>query len=573
MSTSDLLARALAKRLEEQLARLSFHDIVIKVQGKDFECHRFVLSACSRHFRDELSSETCDQLPQVLELKEISPETFKLVLECVYGAKENFTVDNVAGVWYAANHLQIDFLCEACENFQFRRLSKDCCVEISIDAKRLNADRLLGDARKLMIKEFDYLRKRDELLALDFEELKLLVGNDDLEAKSEDDVIETILRWTRFQSNEANRGSVTGVDSTILTSKVMKEMLPELLKSARVCLVNGTFLHTLLDDDCVLNSPAAFAIAREALMYQLQPGRRHDYCPPYAMHRSLSPLQNVTVVVSLGVNGAYKMSCRTHDGIWYVMTQPPQYKVSAVTFGSDIYTVATCGRFQLTQRYILTNCSWINLSNLQMLRAGCALVCVDNYVYVIGGTNNKSIDRFNAQVEQRVNNSVTWEKVGDLQWEVTNFMATAIGKYIVVFGKKINSTLTSVQSFNTSAMTTHAYTNDIMGENTPMASFKNGKDTFVLLETGDLWKVVNCDNQDLKMEFRGKLFDDKLSLHGAVVFNRELLILATGINSQRPKEFSTMKIDNVSTVKIIERDCVCLLNTVIAKNFLTQKEV
>ncbi|CAL1527831.1 unnamed protein product [Lymnaea stagnalis] len=572
MPASSRLATEVAQRLEEQLARLSFYDVIIEVRGTPFECHRFILSACSQYFREVFSNETGGHFLQVIEISETQPETFSLVRDCVYGAKEDFTVDNVKSIWDAAQHLQIDFLCEACERFQYQRLSKDCCVDIIIHAKKVNAGRLLDKAREIMIKEFDYLRKQDDLLALDFEELKLLVGNDHLEARSEDDVVETILRWTNFHSSDDNPVQDTTVGSTRPNSKVVKNMLPELLKSARVCLVSATFLNSLLDDRCVFKSPAAFEIAREALRYQLQPGRRHDYCPPYAMHRNRSPLQNVTVAVTVDANGTYRMSCRTPDGTWYRITQPALFKVSAVTYDNDLYMVSACSNVQATLRYSTSSNTWVKLTNLSIQRDGSVLVCVDNYVYAVGGTNNKSIDRFDAQEEQRAPDSVTWEQVGDLQWEVTNVMATVFGKYIVVFGKKINSTVTTVQSFNTSTMTTSVYTDSFMGDNTPMVSFKNGKDTFVLQETGDLWKVVNCDNQDLKMEFRGKLFDDKLSLHGAVVFNRELLILATGFNRQMKMNFRTKKIDNVSSVNIIERNGVCLLNTVIARNFLTTQE-
>ncbi|CAL1527832.1 unnamed protein product, partial [Lymnaea stagnalis] len=491
-------------------------DVIIEVRGIRFECHRFILSACSQYFREVFSNETGGHFPQVIEMSETQPDTFNLVLDCLYGAKEDLTVDNVESVWNAAQHLQIDFLCDACEKFQYQRLSKDCCVDIIIHAKKVNAGRLLDKARETMIEEFDYLRKRDDLLALDFEELKLLVGNDHLGARSEDDVVETILRWTNFHSSEGNPRLDT----------VIKKRLPELLKSARVCLVSATFINTLSDDECVLKSPAASKIVREALRYRLQPGRRHDYCPPYAMHRNRSPLQNVTVVVTVDAKGAYRMTCRTPDGTWYRMTHPALFKVSAVTYDNDLYMVSACSNVQATLRYSTSSNTWVNLTNLSIQRDGSVLVCVDNYVYVIGGANNKAIDRFNAQEEQRAPNSVMWEQVGDLKFEVTNVMATVFGKYIVVYGKKANSTVTIVQSFNTSTMTTSVYTDSIMGEHAPMVSFKNGKDTFILLETGDLWKVVNCDNQDLKMEFRGKLFDEYLSLHGAVVFNKELLILA-----------------------------------------------
>ncbi|CAL1542809.1 unnamed protein product [Lymnaea stagnalis] len=628
MAVSDQLARAVVQGIQAQMQQCPYHDCIVVAGGVDFKCHRFLLSACSEFFRATFGSGMKEDIENRVVLNDITAETFNLVLDSVYNARSVLNADNIADVWHAANQLQIGFLLEACELFQSKRLSKDSCVEIYIDAKLLSSKKLVELCWDVIIKEFDYLRKLEDLLFLDFEDMKRLVSSEDLSVSSEDIVLQIVLRWVSFNPHDepidegpeikildtssddskaprndkkkekskiterashkqmANKSEDVKTDlknlsitqsnmqdtkcKKIFTVAERKCFLPELLAASKIFLVSGTCLQTLIENKIVLENPAAFSLVRESLRYQLQPGRRHDYCPPYARHRSKSLLQNVTMAITR--KNQLNLSCRTVDGTWYVLPTPPQYIGKAVTFENDIYWTDSSGTYQSAIKYKSNVNAWVTIAQLNTLRKNHALVCLDSYIYAVGGDNCTSIERFNARDDQ-VQGSSKWELVGDLKLAVTNIMATSCGGSIVVFGGETDgSPSTTVQSFNTQTMSASFYLDNMSGSPRNMVSFKHGDITYILQETGALWKLVSCDNTILNIEFRNMLWADPFKLMGGIIFNEELLILGDGIDPLMHREWDTTHFEHFKRIKVIERQGYCLLNTIIDKKFLVTPE-
>ncbi|XP_059164327.1 kelch repeat and BTB domain-containing protein 12-like [Physella acuta] len=626
MAVSEHLAKAVVNAIDKQLNNCTYHDVTVTVEGTEFQCHRFLLSASSKFFRALFQSGMRENQDRKVELKQMTSETFGLVLDCIYKAKNVLSVDNVSDVWQAANQLQIDFLLEACELFQIKRLSKDSCIEINIEAKHLDSKKLLELSWDVLIKDFDYLRKTDDILYLDFEDMKRLVTSDDLEINSEDVVIDLILRWAEFipQSDERKHTDVfehesKGSTNIVLiaasnekekdtkeidkrqrlekcsktaknevcdeinkrkntSTSIVKEdykynrlsFVHELLSVSKIGLISGACFQKLLDSETVSQSPEAFAIVKEALGQHLKPSKQFYYCPPQATHRPKSLLANV--VITIVCDSVFKMSCRTNDGTWYQL-QPPQIRCTAVGFEESIYVLSNFINQYAAYRYNPNTNIWTNIVCLNPERNNCQLVSLDNYIYAIGGDNSTSIDRFNAKDEQQKPGSGKWEKVGDLKMAVTNMMATTVGNSIVVFGSEAaTSTTTTVQSFNTHTLTSHFYTDNMSGVASNMVSFKDRSDTYVLQQTGALWKLAACNDHILKMEFCTVLFEEKFKLSAALIQNEELLLLGTEINPIMHREWDTSHLDMFKRIKIIERPGCCLLSTVIPKSFLVTLE-
>ncbi|KAI8747873.1 kelch protein 24 [Biomphalaria glabrata] len=135
MAISDTLAKSIVQNLQEELGSNTFHDVIISVQNTKFKSHKLILSANSKYFKTIFNTEVGRTSSASIILKNITSETFKLVLDCIYGGKDVLTAANLAAISHAAVYLEIDFLYQACELYQTCRLAKENCVEMANQAK------------------------------------------------------------------------------------------------------------------------------------------------------------------------------------------------------------------------------------------------------------------------------------------------------------------------------------------------------------------------------------------------------------------------------------------------------
>ncbi|CAL1545135.1 unnamed protein product [Lymnaea stagnalis] len=82
-------------------------DFVVEVEGKEFKCHRLILSACSGFFRGLLRSGMKESQKRRTRLHGVSMETFTCILETLYTGMDNLTRDNIRSVWLAADQFEI----------------------------------------------------------------------------------------------------------------------------------------------------------------------------------------------------------------------------------------------------------------------------------------------------------------------------------------------------------------------------------------------------------------------------------------------------------------------------------
>ncbi|KAK0060369.1 ring canal kelch [Biomphalaria pfeifferi] len=629
MAMSDQIAKAVVKGIQAQMERCPFHDVIVTVEGREFKCHRLMLSATSDYFQAMFQSGMKEDLERKVEVKGISAEVFQLIIESVYYARDILTIDNVSNVWHAANQLQIDYLLQACEMIQLKRLSKDSSVDIYINAKLLNSKQLMDQSWSVIIQEFDYLRKLEDILYLDFEDMKNLVSDDNLWVPSEDVVVETILDWVNLRQSElsleysefrekgkkekdetsnstkqAEQGTLVAsrkhkkkkkekadqvakatsetelkkdVDSSSVKEKEAycrtskKFFLAELLAASKLFLVSGVCLQNLIENKLVLNDQKAFGLVQESLRYHLQPARRQGYCPAYGIHRNASLYQNVILTLSKGE--PMQFSCRASNGQWFSLTNvTPTDSGRAVSYENDIYwTHDSCSQF--ASRYNAYTNTWSPVANLLVAREKHALVWLDHYLYAIGGLDCDSIERFNVEEEKKAPGSGQWENYGSLVIPMKNLTATTCGNLIVVFGSESDeSTTTMVQIFNTQTITANIVMDSMSGAAKNITSFSQGKDTFVLQESGALWKVsVGC-NKLLNIEFQSMLWGDPFILQAAIVFNQQLLVFGDGVDPQMPREWDVMSFEHFQRIKIIERQGYFFLNSVLLKTFLVTPE-
>ncbi|KAI8747876.1 kelch protein 24 [Biomphalaria glabrata] len=451
MAISDILSRSIFQNLQEELEHSTFHDVIISVQNTEFKCHKFILSANSKYFKNFFTSERDRTSSAPIVLKNITSETFRLVLDCIYGGEDVLTADNLAAIWHAAVYLEIDFLYQACELYQTSRVTKENCVEMTNQATTFKSKKLKEVAWNMIVKEFKDISRRQDVVLLDAEDMLQIIYSEDLAIDSEDYVVNAIVRWVQH-SPEVSDSKGTDDSSQMGYKSREKEMhkencnnyikkrknyIVDLLKASRLCLVSASCLQSLLDVKVIAENKQCFSVICKALQYHVQPDRRGYHCPPQAIHRANSKLENVIISFNYPNQACY-MSCRTLDGSWYWLATQPHILASPILYGQTIYSAGPTNNPYL-YKYCPVQKQWKTLPGFATLGTH-VLIGLDRHLYAVSSTIYRV-----AMMES----SNVWESVGNLLIPVADVTLIACGTKIVIFGIDVSSRQFKVQLFDT----------------------------------------------------------------------------------------------------------------------------
>ncbi|GFS21575.1 kelch repeat and BTB domain-containing protein 8 [Elysia marginata] len=584
MSASDHYSRSVLQRMMAQLTEEAYEDVVVEVKDKNFRCHRFILSACSMFFRALFRSGMSEALQQMVELKDMEPETFQLILNCIYGGKNVLTRDNVLAIWQAATLLQIDFLEESCEVFLMENTDKENCIDVYICAKHMSNNQVFNLTWDIILKEFECLVKTKDIFFLDASDMERLVVSDDLRVKSEDTVVNVIKEWTRLyepanaeskntdvtdesqpeenpetkayvtlkkgkkakniqaknthHSRSASRQTGTGEQSNILAT---------LFGASRLCLASSYCLQELLTDPKVIYNIAALSHVRNALRFHLQPERRYDFCPSAAVHRSDSDWTNVMVsITSPGLqNSQPQLVCKqSPQNDWQTLltgnssNHVIQEQCNTVVYGNSVFGT-TCDvsrnitfmfQFDLQKGGMKFALIGQSLKN----RVNHTLVCHKNYLYIMGGDNGDlSIDRLDLDKPAQSQ----WQTVGHLVQAVSGATATVLGNVIIIIGnvkqEGQDETSSLIQCFDPETMSTHLVVDALAKASEKRVFVKRWSDVYLLQEGGDFWLLQTTREKDrLNLNYRGRLWNSQVNLTSAIIYREELVVLAKPSTSQ-----------------------------------------
>ncbi|CAL1539782.1 unnamed protein product, partial [Lymnaea stagnalis] len=170
-------------------------DFVVEVEGKEFKCHRLILSACSGFFRGLLRSGMKESQKRKTKLEGVSMETFASILEILYTGCDNVTRDNMLNVWQAADQLLIKFVSDNCVDF----IKNNICNETVISVWKVASQLMNNNIIELYFvkKNYEHVIKSNAFLCLLYNDLLEIIQSQDLVVSCEDVVIESIFKWIK----------------------------------------------------------------------------------------------------------------------------------------------------------------------------------------------------------------------------------------------------------------------------------------------------------------------------------------------------------------------------------------
>jgi len=174
-----------------------FCDVQIKLGAQLFPAHRVVLAAESKFLAALFRNGFKDSSTPVVELKEVTPEVFELVLAFIYEGK--CAVPDwswLEPVLAAALRLQVDALETSARKALEKGLTPENCIATLACADRHQQPALASQAQALAKKHFASIASDPALPASN---LLALLAADDLDVESEQAVFGAVVAWLKGQ--------------------------------------------------------------------------------------------------------------------------------------------------------------------------------------------------------------------------------------------------------------------------------------------------------------------------------------------------------------------------------------
>jgi kelch-like protein 12 len=197
---------------------------------------------------------------QVIEIKGISADIMKILLDCIYTENVNFTVENVQEILAGAALLQLTDIRLGCEDFLKNQLDPQNCLGIKKFAE-------LHNCQSLKVTTDDYINENfcrivqnsEEFFTLEPKEIEDLIKSNEIEVLNEEIVYKCIFAWINHD-------------------KLKREKyLPNLIMHIKLPLLSPQFLTDVCDrEEMIKKSHLCRDMLDEAKKYYLRPDCRSE---------------------------------------------------------------------------------------------------------------------------------------------------------------------------------------------------------------------------------------------------------------------------------------------------------
>lgn len=199
MYQQTLLQDGLCDLLENE----KFVDCVLKIQDKEFPCHRLVLAASSPFFKAMFLSELEESKKREIVLKDVEPSVMGMILRYLYTSDINLTEQNVQDIFMVANMYQIPSIFSVCVSYLQEKMVLGNCLAIFRLGLLLDCPRLALAAREFICERYPVVVRDQDFLQLGASELGILITSDALNVECEEQVFESLMDWVKY--DETNR--------------------------------------------------------------------------------------------------------------------------------------------------------------------------------------------------------------------------------------------------------------------------------------------------------------------------------------------------------------------------------
>ncbi len=369
---SHQLVQALQKLFKEEM----LCDYTIIAEGQAFRTHRNIVAGVSDYFRAMLTGQMMEARQDHVELKGVSAVAVSTLLQFAYSGQLSLSLEDVTEILAGACHLQIRSAVELCSDFLLSEMSLRNCVDILNIAEMYSLATVRDHAFQLVLKCFGKLGDGEQLCKLSSGHMRQLLPSNSLNCVSELFLFQQVMHWINHDFEERGTEAV------------------ELLQHIRYALMKPEELvDQVSQTHFMLSEPKCRSFLDEALHYHVLPSRHPLMQTPRSQVRNQSSL--VAFGGRYGIGVGYKYNSNQmhvlHDGKWYALPgSESNFLYSAVVVvdnflyvcggtGKPAHARATC------QRYDPRTNSWTRIAHMKTRRQSFPLVSHSGALYALGG--------------------------------------------------------------------------------------------------------------------------------------------------------------------------------------------
>ncbi|XP_063794908.1 kelch-like protein 10 [Pseudophryne corroboree] len=407
-------------RLEGKLC-----DVVIKVNGHEFNAHKNILCGCSPYFRALFSSSWSNSEKKLYNIPGISPDMMRLIIEYAYTRSMTITTNNVEELLIAADQLNIMGIVQACSEFMIGQLCLENCIGICKFTEYYYCPDLRQKAYLYILHNFeDIVKTSHEFLELSAMELRDFIEKDELNIKQEDVLFEAIIKWIDH-------------DTT-----ARKQFISILLSEVRLALMNPEyFMNSIKTHDYVKNSEECKTIIIKALtdMYDLNMHGviNYDCTKPLTRPR----LPNAILLAIGGWSSGFPTNAiESYDARadrWVNVTchaeTPRAYHGTAYLKGY-VYIIGgfnSMDYFNSVKRFDPFKKIWQEVAPMHSKRCYISVTVLDNHIYAMGGYDGHV--RLNTAERYEPENN-QWTMIAPMHEQRSDASATTLDGKVYICG-------------------------------------------------------------------------------------------------------------------------------------------
>ncbi|XP_006004318.1 kelch-like protein 10 [Latimeria chalumnae] len=422
-------------RLEGKLC-----DVVIKVNGIEFNAHKNILCGCSSYFRALFTSGWNNTEKRVYSIPGVSPDMMKLIIEYAYTRTVPVTVDNVERLLAAADQFNVLGIVRACCEFLETQLCLENCIGICKFADYYYCPELRHMAYMFILHNFEEMIKvSQEFLELSAFEFRDIIEKDELNVKQEDVVFDAILKWITHDTN--NR----------------RKYISILLPKVRLALMNAEyFMNNVKNNDYVKENEDCKPVIINALkaMYDLNMNgpSNSDFKNPLTR-----PRLPYAILFAIGgwSGGSPTNAIEAYDARadrWVNVTceeESPRAYHGAAYLKGYMYIIGgfdSVDYFNSVKRFDPVKKTWHQVAPMHSRRCYVSVTVLNNFIYAMGGFDGyvrlNTAERYEPETNQ-------WTLISPMHEQRSDASATTLhGKVYICGGFNGNECLFTAECYS-----------------------------------------------------------------------------------------------------------------------------
>ncbi|GFO04933.1 gigaxonin [Plakobranchus ocellatus] len=470
-------ASKLLRNLNEMRKRPNLCDAVVVIGPTKIPVQKNILSAASLYFRalfdyDQHTTDTKDSASYVVSLDHlgIGANTFRLILDYIFTSEVQLEPSNIQDVLQAADQLLMSDLKDICCEYLNTCINPQNCIGIVDFTSQLSCTWWHAKVCQYLDANFREVSRHEEFLQLSSQRVEELLSRTTIEVEYEDQILDILLRWYRFQPEERKEETLKLLKSVLFAHQISKESMlaleeekgeaeqefhQELVslrreEQARAFTKRG-FVKVIVA--CGGEGPSTTEAGCFETKDYLRCVRPYSSGKAFSDWVDLAPMTTprtghglVEVGGYLYVAGGRDNNCRILNtcemydpfkNCWKSFAPMNHARVGfgLVAIKNMIYAIGGSNDMTdpLTSMEVYDVCTgaWTPLSDMTMKRAWPCFVVADAKIYVLGGG---IMGKFYESAEVFDTRSLTWYSVSPMRERRCDARAAAVDSDLYVFG-------------------------------------------------------------------------------------------------------------------------------------------